>query len=39
MTQLISTLKDKKDEIRRQRIERGIEEKFSKLTSKELPSR
>jgi hypothetical protein len=39
MTQLISTLKDKKDEIRRQRIERGMEEKFSKLTSKELPSR
>jgi hypothetical protein len=39
MTQLISTLKDKKDEIRRQHIERGMEEKFSKLTSKELPSR
>jgi len=39
MKQLISTLKEKKDEIRRQRIERGMEEKFSKLTSKELPSR
>ena len=39
MNQLISTLKEKKDEIRRQRIERGMEEKFSKLTSKELPSR
>ena len=39
MNQLISTLKGKKDEIRRQRIERGMEEKFSKLTSKELPSR
>jgi hypothetical protein len=39
MNQLISMLKEKKDEIRRQRIERGLEEKFSKLTSKELPSR
>lgn len=39
MNQLISMLKDKKDDIRRQRIERGMEEKFSKLTSKELPSR
>jgi hypothetical protein len=39
MNQLISTLKEKKDEIKRQRIERGMEEKFSKLTSKELPSR
>jgi hypothetical protein len=39
MNQLISTLKDKKDDIKRQRIERGMEEKFSKLPSKELPSR
>jgi hypothetical protein len=39
MNQLISMLKEKKDDIRRQRIERGVEEKFSKLTSKELPSR
>jgi hypothetical protein len=39
MNQLVSMLKEKKDEIRRQRIERGLEEKFSKLTSKELPSR
>jgi hypothetical protein len=39
MNQLISMLKEKKDEIGRQRIERGMEEKFSKLTSKELPSR
>lgn len=39
MDQLISTLKEKKDEIKRQRIERGMEEKFSKLTSKELPTR
>jgi hypothetical protein len=39
MNQLVSMLKEKKDEIRRQRIERGLEEKFSKLTSKELPNR
>ena len=32
-------VKEKKDEIRRQRVERGMNEKFSKLTSKELPSR
>ena len=30
MNQLISMLKETKDEIRRQRIERGLEEKFSK---------
>jgi hypothetical protein len=39
MNQLISMLKEKKDEIKRQRTERGMEEKFSKLTSKELPGR
>jgi hypothetical protein len=39
MNQLISMLKEKKDEIKRQRIERRMEEKFSKLTTKELPSR
>jgi hypothetical protein len=39
MNQLISTLKEKKDEIKRQRVERGVEQKFSKLTSKDLPSR
>jgi hypothetical protein len=39
MNQLISTLKEKKGEIKRQRTERGMGEKFSKLTSKELPSR
>jgi hypothetical protein len=39
MNPLLSMLKEKKDEIRRQRIERGMEKKFSKLTSKELPSR
>src|SRR5437867_3495525 len=38
MNQLISMLKEKKDDIKRQRIERGVEEKFSKLTSKELTS-
>jgi len=36
MSKLISTLKEKKDDIRRQRIQHGMEEKFSKLTNKEL---
>jgi hypothetical protein len=39
MNQLIAMLKEKKDDIRRQRVERGVEDRFSKLTSKELPSR
>src|SRR5213080_844696 len=39
MNQLISMLKEKKDDIKRQRVERDVEEKFSKLTSKELPTR
>ena len=39
MSELISMLKAKKDDIRRQRIQQGIEEKFSKLTNKELTSR
>jgi hypothetical protein len=39
MNQLLSMLKEKKDDIKRQRVERGVEEKFSKLTSKELPNR
>ena len=39
MSKLISTLKEKKDDIRRQRIEQGIEEKVSKLTNKELAGR
>ncbi len=39
MSKLISTLKEKKDDIRRQRIQQGIEEKFSKLTNKELAGR
>src|SRR6266478_9220559 len=33
MNQLISMLKEKKDDIKRQRVERGMEAKFSKLTS------
>jgi hypothetical protein len=36
MGKLISTVKEKKDDIKRQRIQQGIEEKFSKLTNKEL---
>ena len=39
MNELISMVKEKKDDIKRQRIERGMEEKFSKLPSKELPNR
>lgn len=39
MNQLISMLKEKKDEIKRQRTERAMDEKFSKLISKELPGR
>jgi hypothetical protein len=39
MNQLISTLKEKKDEIKRQRSERGMDKKFSTLPSKELSSR
>jgi hypothetical protein len=39
MGKLISTLKEKKDDIRCQRIQQGIEEKFSKLTNKDLPGR
>ena len=37
MNQLISMLKEKKDDIKRQRIERGMEEKFSKMPSKGVP--
>ena len=36
MGKLISTLKEKKDDIRRQHIQQGVEEKFSKLTNKDL---
>jgi hypothetical protein len=37
MNELISMVKEKKDDIKRQRIERGMEEKFSKLPTKEYP--
>jgi hypothetical protein len=39
MNQLISMLKEKKGDIKRQRAERGMADKFSKLTSKDLPGR
>jgi hypothetical protein len=39
MSKLTSTLKEKKDDISRQRIQQGIEEKFSKLINKELTDR
>ena len=34
---LVETLKEQKASIKQQRIERGMEAKFSKLPSKELP--
>src|SRR5215472_15126798 len=37
LTKLLITLKNEKGSIKQQRIERGMEAKFSKLTSKELP--
>ena len=37
MTKLLVTLKNEKTSIRQQRIERGMEGKFGKLPSKELP--
>jgi hypothetical protein len=37
MTKLLTTLKEQKASIKQQRIERGMEAKFSKLPSKELP--
>src|SRR6266702_7901981 len=37
MTKLLMTLRDQKTSIKQQRIERGMEAKFSKLPSKELP--
>ena len=37
MTKLLTTLKEQKTSIKQQRIERGMEAKFSKLPSKELP--
>src|SRR5436190_18503715 len=39
VNQLLSMLNEKKDDIKRQRVERGMEAKFSRLTSKDLPSR
>lgn len=39
MGQLLTMMKEKKEDIRRQRAEKGLEETFSKLTSKELPKR
>src|SRR5436190_1695123 len=37
LTKLLTTLKEQKTSIKQQRIERGMEAKFSKLPSKELP--
>jgi hypothetical protein len=37
LTKLLVTLKNEKASIKQQRIERGMEAKFSKLPSKELP--
>lgn len=39
MGQFISMLKEQKEDFRRQRAEQGLEEKFSKLTNKDLPNR
>ncbi len=39
MGKLVSMLKEKKADIKRQRIEQGIEEKFAALTNKELTRR
>jgi hypothetical protein len=36
---LVETLKEQKASIKQQRIERGMEAKFSKLPSKELPNK
>ena len=37
MTKLLTTLKEQKASIKQQRIEQGVEAKFSKLRSKDLP--
>jgi hypothetical protein len=37
MAELLTTLKEQKASIQQQRIERGMEAKFSKLPSKDLP--
>ena len=38
MTELLKTLKEQKTSIKQQRVERGMEAKFSKLPSKDLPN-
>ena len=37
LTKLLMTLRDQKETIKQQRIERGMEARFSKLSNKELP--
>jgi hypothetical protein len=37
LTKLLAMVKEQRDSIKKQRTERGLEAKFSKLTSKELP--
>src|SRR5207248_4915667 len=37
LTKLLTTLKEQKASIQQQRVERGMEAKFSKLTNRELP--
>ncbi|MEO5961303.1 MAG: hypothetical protein ABIZ49_03230 [Opitutaceae bacterium] len=39
MGKLVAMLKEKKEDLKRQRVEQGLEEKFSKLTNKELTRR
>ena len=38
LTKLLTTLKNEKASIKQQRIEHGIEAKFSKLPSRDLPN-
>jgi len=38
LTTLLVTLKNEKASVKQQRIERGMEDKFGKLTSKDLPN-
>jgi hypothetical protein len=37
MAELLTTVREQKASIKQQRIERGMEAKFSKLPSKDLP--
>lgn len=39
MGELVSTIKEEKENIKRQRIEQGIEEQFTKLANKKLPGK